>query len=712
MWRLGATEQSGGVDALADGLIQGLTARATAVGIPALKTGVDEIRRRCDGPAVPIGMYRLAEVLNPGPVPPAPRQPIGDLAAAVDCVRRHSSTVLDAADPAAVAGVLGALITNGLRLLVTGQNREELTAIRAALPADVAGLCLEGPQPLSATELRELRALLVTSTPERARRARQVLPEPGQVPDPDLVARLCKAAGRPGYPPRNAAELIPELLGEFNANRLNALIETARQCDVAVSALNRDGTAPWSWELLESLLFGQSRRIFERLLVRCGDTMKAADGLRDAGDQLALIGTIDAEGLEHLRRYADFLDAGGKPRSYFRSPEQRAVEPVLRQLRLDGAPVKDSTILRHALAFIELISQVDQVAEDCELLDLPVPTDIPGVIRLRRELEVVAEAVLAVEILRHEVLFIHPSSPVSMPDMEATEAVARAIINAGSAAEMEAARERLAEMADAFASTLPARLYAETVEVDMFAPSGMFDTGSAGQHDADDEDKHEDQPAPEYLAAVQALKDTRLPDYLEALRALSAARRERIEQLRLDELLNRLRTVAPGLADAWQRTGGHTFAPGTVRFQTVHELLAELPDADTSDVVVLVGADRLDPGYLAVAAAAPRLLVASAGAPVPPASEASVSPDLSVRMGADGESVSSMLRRAGIPVIAAAGAREATPGQGGGQGGASGQGGVGAQAGVGGQVSPEQGPSGVEPKAVESTVQTGASAVA
>lgn len=658
MWRLDATEQSGGVDALADGLVQGLAARADVVGIPALTAGVEEIRRRCAGAEVPIGMYRLAEVLNPGPLPPAQRQPIGDPAAAADCVRRHSSTVLDADDPAAVAGVLGGLVTDGLRLLVTGHNRDELAAIRAALPAGVAGLCVEGPPPLSATELRELRALLVTSTPERARRARQLLPEPHQVPDPDLVARLCRAAGRPGYPPRNAAELIPELLGELNANRLNALIETARQCDVAVSVLNRDGTAPWSWELLESLLFGQSRRTFERLLVRCGDTMKSADGLRDAGDQLALIGTIDTDGLEHLRRYADFLDNGGKPRSYFRSPEQRAVEPVLRQLRLDGAPVKDSTILRHALAFIELISQVEGVAEDCELLDLPIPTDIPAVIRLRRELEVVAEAVLAVEILRHEVLFIHPSSPVSMPDMEATEGVARAILNAGSAAEMDAARTRLAELADAFAATLPVRLHAETVEVDMFAPTGgMFDSfgGHAGPGPDPDEDKFEDQPAPEYLAAVRALNDVRLPDYLEALRALSAARRERIEQLRLEELLNRLRTAAPGLADAWQRTGGHTFAPGTVRFQTVHELLAQLPDADTSDVVVLVGADRLDPAYLAVAAAAPRLLVAAGNTPVPPASGQSMSTDLVARMGAESESVATMLRRSGIPVIIPAG---------------------------------------------------------
>jgi hypothetical protein len=217
---------------------------------------------------------------------------------------------------------------------------------------------------------------------------------------------------------------------------------------------------------------------------------------------------------------------------------------------------------------------------------------------------------------------------------------------------MAAAREQLAELADGFAATLPTRLYAETVEMDMFAAPAVVDEEAEG----------EEQPAPEYLAAVQALKDTRLPDYLEALHAMSGARRERIEQRRLDELLERLRTAAPGLAEAWQRTGGRTFAPGTVRFQTVHELLAELPDADTSDVVVLVGADRLDPGYLAVAAAAPRLLVASAGAPVPAVPGATLAGDLATRMGADGESVSTMLRRSGIPVIAPGGARSPTGG--------------------------------------------------
>ena len=54
--------------------------------------------------------------------------------------------------------------------------------------------------------------------------------------------------------------------------------------------------------------------IFDRLVALCTETLELAEGLRDAGDQLAVVGTIEPDDLAHLRRYADFLDAGGRPR--------------------------------------------------------------------------------------------------------------------------------------------------------------------------------------------------------------------------------------------------------------------------------------------------------------------------------------------------------------------------------------------------------------
>ncbi len=661
MLDLGATERSGGADALAAALIYGLGVQADEQGVPALVAAVAEVRKRVADGFPPVGMFRLAEVLDPGPVPvpPAPRQPIGAGPAAVECVRRYPSVVLDVADPAAVAAMVHLLVVDGLRILVTGLDGAELDAVRAALPTAVAGLCLEGPEPLSATELRELRALLATETPQRAERAGQLLQEWADVPDPDLVARLCKAAGRPGLPPRSSAELVPELLGQLPPARLTGLIETARACDAAVSALNADGTAPWSWDLLEDLLFGQVRQPYERLSAACAQTVRDAERLRDAADQLAVVGTIPAEGLEQLRRYADFLDAGGRSRSYFRSLEQRAVEPVLRQLRLENVPMQDSRLLRQALAFVELIAAVERIGEDCQLLELPVPSDIPAVARLLERLRTVDEAVRAVEILRHEVLFIHPNSPVSMPDMATTEDVARAIIGSGGAAEMAEARRRLVELTERFAATLPAGyvnspeagIVAPTVEVDMFAPPAP---PAEDRAEADPGGTAVGQPAPEYLEAVRALRENRLADYLATLRLLAGARREQAEQHRLSELLDRLTSAAPGLAEAWRGTGGRTFAPGTVRFQPVHSLLSGLPGADTADAVLLLGADALNCGYLAVAAAAPRLVVASGGGPVPTPATA-LPAELSARLAVEGETVSTMLRRAGVPVVTVAG---------------------------------------------------------
>lgn len=649
MLDLGALERSDAVGARAAVLIDGLGARAGELRVPALLAAVAEIRKRAAEGHPPVGMLRLAEVLDPAPVPPAPRQPIGDAAAVIECVRRYPSVVLDVVEPAAVARMLEILVGDGLRIVVTSAAATALSAVRAALPAAVRGLCLEGPEPLSATELRELRALLATETPRRAERADQLLPEWDDVPDPDLVARLCKAAGRPGLPPTNSAELVPELLGQLPAARLTGLIDTARRCDVAMSVLNTDGAAPWSWDLLESLLFGQVRRLFERLTATCRETVAAAEGLREVGDQLALIGTIPPAGLAQLRRYADFLDAGGRSRSYFRSPQQRAVEPVLRQLRLDDVPMQDSTLLRQALAFVELIAVLERVGADCRLLELPVPPDVPSVARLLHRLEIVEEAVRAVDVLRHEVLFIHPDSPVSMPDMVTTENVARAIIDSGGAEQMADARRRLAELTERFAATLPAS-FANLPAAGYPVPALEVDLFAAAEVPPDEPAADGEQPAPEYLDAVRALRENRLPDYLVALHELAGAHRERAEQRRLVTLLDRLRAAAPGWAEAWRRSGGRTFAPGTLRFRPVHEMLATLPRADSADAVLLLGADSLNCAYLVVAAAAPRLLVASGAGLAPPPTLAPPT-GLAARLAVEGETVSTMVRRAGVPVV-------------------------------------------------------------
>jgi hypothetical protein len=646
---LGASDRPGATDASADPAVALLDTLAgpppartgagraprpgapTAPGSPARSTGpadggsplgraAAEIRRRVAEGEVPVGLNRLSEVLAP-PVagPPAPRRPLGDPDAVVEVVRRYPFAALDAPDPDAVARCLTAVLGDGKRVVVTGVDPAQLAAVRAALPDSLRGLCLDGPIPLSEPEIRELRWLMATETDERRDRYDQVMPEPELVPPVERIAELCRSAGRKGYPARDGADLIPELLGGLSRTRLTGLISTAQRCLDALGRISRnDGQdASWARPLLERVLFGTARPDFELLLRRTGEVVSSADKLNAATDRMGVIGDLPSDAIPQLRAYADYLDSGGKARAYFRSPRQRAVEPTLRHLQLDGAPMKDSTVLRQAISFLQLVRSMDELSGDCARIGVPAPVDVPGVAGLNRRLTLIRDAGLATEDLRHEVLFIHPDSPVSMPDLSTTQRIASLIASSGGIDEMETARSELSRLADDLARSIN----------QVRAP-----------HRA----------APEARAALEALRAMSVPLYLDAESDLRAARRQHADQRRLNTLMDRLRAGAPGLAEAWQHPAAPTFGSGTARFVPLPRLLSELPEADTADLVLLLGADRLSTAHLLAASAAPRLLAVGAGftsGPLP-----AVAPGLR-SLSAPTETVLSALRRAGVPVV-------------------------------------------------------------
>ncbi|MBO0876089.1 MAG: hypothetical protein J2P19_22120, partial [Pseudonocardia sp.] len=515
MLDLGAAEKTDPSDDLAEELVGALSARAVKDG--ALARAAEEIRRRRDAGVTPIGLYRLSEVLAATDAAPAPRQRAGDPEAVVDVVRQYPCAVLDVKDAPAVARSLAAVLADGKRVLVSGADTTALIGVRAALPSSLAGLCLDGPLPLSDAELRELRTLLATARPEQRARLNQVLPDPRLLPPPDQVAELCGAAGRHGYPARDGVDLIKDLLGQLEPSRLSDVLDAARRAQTTLAALDDgDGEPPYSRALLERVLFGTARPDMEALLRRASEIVRSGEDLRDVGDRMAVLGTLPRSAVTQLRDYADYLDSGGRSRSYFRSPQQRAVEPVLRQLRIDGAPLKSSRLLRQALAFVELVRAMEELGEWCDRLGVPRPVDVPEVEDLHRQLIRVQEAARAVEGLRHEVLFINPRTPVTVPDLAGVERIARAIADSGRPDNTASARRRLLQLADALAGAAPAA-----------------------------------RAAPEVGDVIKALRAMNLPAYLDALAPLAAARREKTDQRRLVELLSRLREGAPNLAETW-----------------------------------------------------------------------------------------------------------------------------------------------------------------
>lgn len=588
-----------------------------------------EVRRRVEAGEAPVGLYRLSEVLSSTvlPAPPEPRQPVGDPGAIVEVVRRYPCAALDASDARGVANGLAGVLADGRRVLVTGVDSARLAEVRAALPELMRGLCLDGELPLTDAELRELRSLLVTMRPRHPARLNQLLPEPELVPTVDRVAELCQAAGGEGFPPREGTDLLPELLSTLSAARLQGLVATARRCQEALSAVGQDDgyrDASWTRPLLERVVFGSAREGFDNLLRQTAEIVQAAAKLSDAADRMAVVGRLPFDAVERLNDYADYLDAGGKARARFRSVQQRAVEPTLRQLKLNDAPIKDSTLLRQAVAFIKLISAMDHVSMACAEVDVPVPSDVPGISELNHRLTRVEQALRATDALRHEVLFIHPNSPVSMPDLATTRSVAAAIVEFGSANGRRQAQLQLREITETLV-----RVVAE-------APA-------------------ERPAAPEFQRVIDALRAVSQPDYAAALTELSAARRQQADERRLSQLLDRLRESAPELARAWE-SGPRPFTQGTARFVVLDELLRSLPQADTADLVLLLGAGSLDRENLLVAAAAPRLLAVDAGfseTPVPDPVPGGVT-----RLLSSEDTVLTVLRRAGVPVLVA----EVSPG--------------------------------------------------
>ena len=296
----------------------------------------------------PVGLSRLSEVLSPSSGAPPARQPVDEEGALVEVVRRNPCGLLDAADASAVAAGLAAVLADGRRVLVTGADQGELAKVRTELPAPLRGLCLDGPLRLTDAELRELRWLQATSTPRRRQRHGQTLPDPELVPDVERVAGLCRAAGGKGFPAREGADLIPELLGDLPAEQLQTLVSAATGCDQAIDALDaghRDTSVGPSAAGAGAVRLGDAQRVRSVAAAHRGHRGRP-ERLADAADKMAVIGELPPDAVDQLHHYANFLESGGKTRVYFRSPQQRAVEPTLRHLQLDGVAMRDPGLLR------------------------------------------------------------------------------------------------------------------------------------------------------------------------------------------------------------------------------------------------------------------------------------------------------------------------------------------------------------------------------
>ncbi|MFC5996057.1 hypothetical protein ACFQE5_17770 [Pseudonocardia hispaniensis] len=531
-----------------------------------------QIRQTIEAGAAPPGLRRLAEEIadSVGDAPPRPHPPVGDGGSLVAAVAATNLVVLEGFATEAVGTVVTDLLADGFRIVVTATDLGELGALRAALPAEAGHRCLDALPALSPAEQRELRRLLATATESRHSRRDQRLPSPERLPGLAEVDELCRRAqlGATG----TTIDLLPGLLVDLAPERRSAVTDVARAADRALRALGPRTEGNWTWGLLSDLVHSRHRAAFERLVEDIAQA-GAAERAR-TGAPVTVLGPLPADSVGLLRRYLAFLQSGGRPRTYFRSVQQRDVQPVLRQFLVDGVVPESVEQVRRVLEHVELAGRLTVIDAGCREIGVPEPRDVGELAELADALSRVGAAARAVSALRHDVLFLHPNSPITVPDLTVAERIIADIIDYAEHGFPEQAAIELDRYADQLAGLVPAQFM-----------------------------------APEHRQAAKALRARDAAGYGVAVEALAAARREQRDEQRCAELLGVLRADAPMLAAEWEaesRSGRGGF--GLVSLVAADRLLEKLPGPDVADVVILLGAAEHGVDRLLLAAVAPRLV--------------------------------------------------------------------------------------------------------
>lgn len=527
---------------------------------PATAAAAEQVRARIDAGSAPAGLRVLAEALADSEIP-QPRDEEQVFTDVVGAARTESLLILEGHDPAEAAAALAAA---GLRVAVTAVDTTRLGAVVDAVPGAVAGL-----PTLTAAEQRELRLLLATATPERLARSGREIPPPPVWPSAEEVRSLCGHAGVGGHRGAGAPDVLRDVLNTLDEAGLAAVVAVARETRTALDELgHRDS---WAWPLVGDLVHGLHRPAFEALRGAAAHSLSVADASRDL-PRVTLGGPLPPDAVALLTEYREFLVAGGRVRRHFATGIAREVQPLLALIRVGGEVPADPERVRAVVLHLELAQALVGVDEGCRALDIPPPRAVGDLRALVDGLEGVEFAVRAVGRLRHDVLFLHPSSPVQVPDLESAERVAAGILDVAEHGSAPEAAHRLDGIAAALSGT------GELVV--------------------------------EHRAAVEALRNRDLEAYAAAIEALVPARREAVDQARCDALLARLRETDAGLARAWAE-GARGFVWGV----PLDTLLMRLPAADQLDAVLVLDAAELTVERLLVAAAAPRLLAVADRAP-------------------------------------------------------------------------------------------------
>ena len=230
--------------------------------------------------------------------------------------------------------------------------------------------------------------------------------------------RCAPAAPRRPGPVPGMAGLIPALLDGLDADRRGAVTSVARPWSSTLRDLRVGARPDWPWELLDDVDPHPSSRRVRRLVGEVAQALRArrAPGV-GARSRRPRAACPTRRSRCCAASWTSSTAAGG-PVPCCRHPRSASGQPVRRDQRWRARPgdrrrrpAADSTTWHCA-------ERMRRIATECAQLGVPAPhgpADLPS---LADVLGRVGAAARSVGALRHDVLFLAPTRPVAVPDVE------------------------------------------------------------------------------------------------------------------------------------------------------------------------------------------------------------------------------------------------------------------------------------------------------
>ena len=404
------------------------------------------------------------------------------------------------------------------------------------LPAELADApSFADGLPLTADEAAELLRLLRTQTPERLARTNQRPVSVDDYPSAAEVAELVAAEAKARQvAEQGATEVSRHLssLDEAMLTRLRAKVESARQL-TSLLGLPLDARAwsldDWAVRAIRDGLGGHNGALWAQIASGRAQLTEAQQALGELGFRDIVVragapGTPTAR-YEVVKALHDYLAAGGKLRSAFKSSEQRAAEPVLERATVDGLPVTTPEQIELLCRALKAQAAMETVGRGFMIVgatvtgapDESVHQSVARIVDLYARLDLVQRFLATVTEIRTALAttesFLPLTSPAEWQDfIDALEGVRLRL-------ETDAASARLLAVADRLAADAKAE----------HAP-------------------------PELARAAEAVLARDVDAYARALDGLAAVAQEIEEQAACERLLGRLRERHPALAELLEST--------------------------------------------------------------------------------------------------------------------------------------------------------------